>query len=68
MDKNNYEVEWYSGRNGKTRPKRVKVSGVWRDVFKYEKEIREDFSTRKRKVIFNCHIGDNEMVRVEIEC
>uniref|UniRef100_A0A7C4XG81 Uncharacterized protein n=1 Tax=candidate division WOR-3 bacterium TaxID=2052148 RepID=A0A7C4XG81_UNCW3 len=63
---NGYEVEWYSGKDAKTYPKRIKVEGVWRDVFKFEKEIREDFSTRKRVIIFNCDIGDNEIVRVKI--
>ncbi|MGQ9664185.1 MAG: hypothetical protein ACUVUH_02490 [bacterium] len=60
------DVEWYSGRNNKTSPKRVRVDDVWREVFSFEKQIFEDFLTRRRYTIFLCHIGDNEIVRVEI--
>jgi len=59
------DVEWYSGRNNKTGPKRVMVDGVWREVFSFEKQIFEDFSTRKRTTVFLCHIGDNEIVKVK---
>lgn len=58
-------VEWYSGKDAFTRPKRIKVNGVWREVFKFEKQILEEFSTRKRSIVFICHIGDNEIVKVK---
>lgn len=60
------DVEWYSGGDNKTNPKRVRVDGVWREIFSFEKQVFEDFLTRKRYTIFLCHIGDNEIVRVEI--
>ncbi len=59
-----HQVEWYSGRDAQTYPKRIKVRGVWREVFKFEKEIREDISTRRRVIILYCHIGDNEIIRL----
>lgn len=60
------DVEWYSGKDNKSIPRRVIVDGVWRDVFSFEKQIFEEFMTRKRYTIFLCHIGDNEIVRIEI--
>ncbi|MEO0094904.1 MAG: hypothetical protein ABIL46_01660 [candidate division WOR-3 bacterium] len=60
------EVEWYSSKNARSHPKRVKVDGIWREVFSFEKQVYEDFSTRRRFTIFLCHIGDNEIVKVKI--
>jgi hypothetical protein len=60
----NMEVEWYSGKDLHSHPKRVKVNGVWEDVFTYEKIIREDNATKKREVVFRCHIGDNRIIEV----
>ncbi len=60
------DVEWCSGRDNKTSPKKVKVDDIWREVLIFEKRVFEDFLTRKRKTIFLCHIGDNEFVKVEI--
>ena len=62
---NHKDVEWYSGKDAQTYPKRIKVKGVWEDVFSYEKMIKEDVVTRKRKIIFRCHIGDNRIIEVE---
>lgn len=66
MESENIEVEWYSGKKLKEYPKRVKVNGVWEDVFQFRKEICEDLKTRKRKIIFYCHIGDNRIVKIEV--
>lgn len=55
------EVEWYSGSELYTHPYRIKLKGVWEDVFRYEKIIEEDASHR-RKTIFRCHIGDNRII------
>ncbi len=62
------DVEWYYGRNARTCPKRVKVDGVWREVFSFEKKVFEEFASRSRYTIFVCHIGDNEMVKVKVGC
>ena len=62
------DVEWYSGKDLNTRPKRVKVDDVWYEVFSFEKKICEDSITRKRQTIFLCHIGDNRTVKVAIAC
>ena len=61
----NIDVEWYSGKEVNTHPMRVKVAGVWEEVFQYEKEIHEDLKTKQRKIIFYCHIGDNRIVKIE---
>jgi hypothetical protein len=58
------EVEWYSGREVYTYPKRVKVDGVWEEVFSYEKSVREHSVTKKREVVFRCHIGDNRIIEI----
>ncbi|MCX7994648.1 MAG: hypothetical protein N3A65_02585 [candidate division WOR-3 bacterium] len=59
------DVKWHSGKDNKTYPRCVKVDGVWREVFSFEKKIFEEFPTRKRYIIFLCHIGDNEIVKVK---
>jgi hypothetical protein len=61
------DVEWYAGKEAQTHPKRIKIKGVWEDVFSYEKIVQEDAKTGKRKTIFRCHIGDNRVVSVEVE-
>ena len=61
------DVEWYAGKDAQTHPKRVKIRGVWEDVFSYDKIVKEDTVTRKRKVVFRCHIGDNRIIDVEAE-
>ncbi len=58
------EVEWYSGTELYTYPKRIKVDGRWEDVFQCERMIHEDVSSRQRKLVFRCHIGDNRIVEV----
>ncbi len=63
---NESDVEWYSGKSTRTYPRRVKVDGVWREVFRFEKQIFEELSTRNRYTIFLCHIGDNEVVKVKV--
>ncbi|MEO0126148.1 MAG: hypothetical protein ABIL44_00175 [candidate division WOR-3 bacterium] len=60
------DVEWYSGKNARTFPKRVNVDGTWREVLSFEKQILEEFPSRNRYTIFLCHIGDNEIVKVKI--
>ncbi|MCK4250403.1 hypothetical protein KAX97_03095 [candidate division WOR-3 bacterium] len=62
--KSGIEVEWYSGGKLYTHPKRIKVNGIWEDVFQYERIVREDAATKKREIIFRCHIGDNRFVEV----
>ena len=64
--RNNIEVEWYSGKELYTHPKRVKINGVWEDVFQYERKIREDKATKKREIVFRCHIGDNRIIETVI--
>jgi hypothetical protein len=61
------DVEWYSGGILRTRPLRVKVNGIWEDVFSYEKRICEDNITHKRTIVFSCHIGDNRIVEIMTE-
>jgi len=58
------DVEWYSGGDLYTRPKRIKVDGRWEDVFHCEKTIREDASSKRRELVFRCHIGDNRIVEI----
>lgn len=66
--KSGIAVEWYSGGELYTHPKRIKVNGIWEDVFQYERIVREDGATKKREIIFRCHIGDNRFVEVLVEC
>jgi len=61
---NNIKVEWHSGRELHTYPKRVKINGVWHDIFTCEKIVHEDVLTKKRETIFRCHIGDNRIVEI----
>jgi hypothetical protein len=58
------EVEWYSGGELYTRPRRLKVDGIWYEVFQYEKSVREDAATKKRELVFRCHIGDNRIIEI----
>lgn len=62
--KSGITVEWYSGSKLYTHPKRIKVNGIWEDVFQYERIVREDAATKKREIIFRCHIGDKRFVEV----
>jgi len=62
----NIEVEWYSGKELHAHPRRIKVNGIWEEVFSFEKEIREDLKNKKRVTIFYCHIGDNRRIKIEI--
>ncbi|MGB7055472.1 MAG: hypothetical protein WBE28_09150 [bacterium] len=59
----NGEVEWYSGSESYSHPERIKIKGVWEDVFQYEKKIRENLK-RQREIVFRCHIGDNRIIVV----
>jgi hypothetical protein len=59
----NGEVEWYSGNELYTRPRRVKVKGVWENVFHVTKSIEEN-QEQQRRTMFRCHIGDNRIVVV----
>lgn len=61
----NAEVEWYSGREVYTHPRRIKINGVWEDVFQHEKIVREN-GQQQRETVFCCHIGDNRIVEVII--
>ncbi len=58
------EVEWYSGGELYTHPMRIKVEGIWEDVLHYERIVHEDVTSKKRRLIFRCHIGDNRIVEV----
>jgi hypothetical protein len=60
------DVEWYSGRARYSRPLKVKVKGVWHEVFGYEKSVQEEVSSRQRVTVFLCHIGDNQIVKVRV--
>lgn len=61
----NPEIEWYSGTELYTRPKRVKINEIWEDICQYEKSIREN-TKGQREVVFRCHIGDNRIIEVVI--
>jgi len=65
--KTNIDVEWYSGGELYTHPKRIKVNETWEDVFQYERIVREDAATKKREIVFRCHIGDNRIIEVVVE-
>jgi hypothetical protein len=60
------EVDWYSGKELYTHPTRIKINGIWEEVFHYEKIIREDTVTKKREIIFRCHIGDNRTIEITV--
>jgi hypothetical protein len=64
LDKNP-EIEWYSGKETYTHPVRIKINGIWEDVFQYEKIIREN-TQQQRETVFRCHIGDNRIIEVVI--
>jgi len=59
------EIEWYSGGELYTHPKRIKINGIWEDVFQYEKLLKEN-EKQQRETVFRCHIGDNRIVEVVI--
>ena len=61
----NPEIEWYSGSELYTHPTRIKINGVWEDVFHYERSIRED-NQQQRQLVFRCHIGDNRIIEAVI--
>jgi tRNA(Ile)-lysidine synthase TilS/MesJ len=63
---NDRDVEWYMGKDAYTHPRRVKVNGIWRDVFDFKKKVIEEYATRRRLIAYECNIGDNEIVRVKI--
>ena len=63
----NAVVEWYSGAEAYTHPKRIRIDGIWEEVFRYEKRIRED-NQRRREIAFRCHIGDMRIYDVVIIC
>lgn len=60
------EVEWYSGSELYTHPRRIKINGIWEDVFQYEKIVREN-AQKQREIVFSCHIGDNRIVEAVIK-
>jgi hypothetical protein len=59
------EVEWYSGSELYTHPCRIKLKGIWEDIFRYEKRIEED-AQHRRETIFRCHIGDNRIIEIAV--
>ena len=61
----NGEVEWYSGSELYTRPWRIKIKGIWEDVFHFDKSIEEN-EKYQRKTVFRCHIGDNRIIVVMV--
>ncbi|KPK63254.1 hypothetical protein AMJ83_07840 [candidate division WOR_3 bacterium SM23_42] len=60
-------VEWYSGGELYTHPKRIRIDGTWEEVFHYDKKIREN-NQQHREIAFSCHIGDNRVYEVVIMC
>lgn len=60
------EVEWYSGSELYTHPRRIRIKDVWEDVFRFDKKIEED-GTGHRKTVFRCHIGDNRIIVVLVD-
>jgi len=61
----NPEIEWYSGSESYTHPVRIKINGIWEDVFQYEKILRENMQ-QQREIVFRCHIGDNRIIETII--
>lgn len=59
------EIEWYSGGESYTHPVRIKINGIWEDVFQYEKILREN-TQQQREIVFRCHIGDNRVIEAVI--
>ena len=57
------EVEWYSGSELYTHPRRIKIKDVWEEVFYFEKKIEENESGQ-RSIVFRCHIGDNRIIEI----
>ena len=43
---------------------RIRLDGIWQEVFSWEKAIHEDKDTGQRMTVFLCHIGDNRIIRV----
>jgi hypothetical protein len=62
----NAQVEWYSGNELYTHPRRIKINGIWEDVFQYDRISREN-TDRQREIAFRCHIGDNRFVKIIIQ-
>lgn len=58
------DVEWYAGGGRYSHPVRIRLDGVWEEVFSWEKSIHEDRHSRDRTTVFLCHIGDNRIVKV----
>ena len=61
----NPEIEWYSGTELYTHPIRIKIKGIWEDVFQYDRILREN-TKRQREIVFRCHIGDNRIIVVMV--
>jgi hypothetical protein len=57
------EVEWYSGSEAHTHPRRIRIDDVWEQVFQSDKKIEED-RKGQRSIVFRCHIGDNRIIDV----
>jgi hypothetical protein len=58
------DVEWYAGAGRYSHPVRIRLDGVWEEVFSWEKAIHEDNDTGQRTTVFLCHIGDNRIIKV----
>jgi hypothetical protein len=57
------DVEWYSGSELYTHPRRIRIKAVWEEVFHFDKMIEED-EKGQRSIVFRCHIGDNRIIIV----
>ena len=58
------EVEWYSGGELYTHPRRIRLKDIWEDVFHFDKQIQE--TKKGRRIIFRCNIGDNRIIVVAV--
>jgi len=58
------DVEWYAGTGRYSHPVRIRLDGVWEEVFSWDKAVHEDKNSRQRTTVFLCHIGDNRIIKV----
>ena len=60
------DVEWYAGTGRYSHPVKIRLDGVWEEVFSWEKAIHEDRISGRRTTVFLCHIGDNRIIKVTV--
>ncbi len=59
------EVECHDGYKHAHYPRRVKLDGIWYEIFEIrDRAVIEDFKSRERYYVYDCHIGDNITVKL----